>query len=439
MKKMVAWMLCAAAPLLLLAGCGGSSGGSSSSASSSAASTSSTASAAGTTSAAGGSTGAPVAGGANTVKIFVESTVNAPTGSYPGTFGAAQAAADQINASGAAGHGRKLQIITCNAQFDPNDTASCARQAVADKAAAYIGFLPFATASAPILARAGIPETGWVYNQTTAAIPTVLPVNGVGAGAEFAGLPAAARLGGAKKIGIVSLDIPGEDTNIDGEKRAAAKLGLKVVTSIKVPATSTQMNSAMFELRSAGADTVFMNISAAQQQAFVVAANSAGWHPIYATAMGEHNAQTLAAVSKLADKLYSASAVPVQTAPGQSSIPAVNQFRAAMTAAAKAGDSDASSDLSSASFFTWATTQALAQVMKTIHGQVDAKSLSAALKSAKDVNVVGLWKWTPSSMSGGTLYPHQTDGGLTYIGPVKDGYFQPSQQRVPVITQAGMG
>ena len=343
-----------------------------------------------------------------------------------------------INKNSGAGAGRKIKIITCdNSGFDSNGAASCARQAVADKVAAYTGQLAYPTANLPILQAAGIPLSGYVVTAADAAIQGMTSVNGTGGGAEYLGLPYAVKSAGAKKIGIVSLDYPGQSTTINGETKVATNLGMHVVKSVLVPITSTSMTAAVAEVRAAGADTVFANLSPSQDEAFLAAAQSVGYAPNFATILAALDQSNLKTLGGFGSKLYGSEAMPTLTPTTSSPIPAVNQFRSEMNAAVSAGQSNAATaNWTEPAFATWAEVHGLATVMEGIKGTVTAASLSKALETAKNVNVVGLWQWTPSANKGGA-YPHETDGGLTYVGPMANGYFVPGD-RVPVIKNAGL-
>ena len=118
MRKTLRRLLIVSGALLMLvvAACSSGSAGSSSAGSGAA------------TGAAATSSG-PVPAGA--IKIFVMGTFSSPQESVPGALQGAEAAADSINASGGI-NGKKIAIISCNDQSDPNQAAACARQAVAD-------------------------------------------------------------------------------------------------------------------------------------------------------------------------------------------------------------------------------------------------------------------------------------------------------------------
>jgi ABC-type branched-subunit amino acid transport system substrate-binding protein len=80
--------------------------------------------------------------------------------SLPTVPDGAEAAAASINAAGGV-DGRKIDVITCNDNNDPNGAATCARKAVSEKVVALVGGFSSGQASiVPILTQAKIPWIG---------------------------------------------------------------------------------------------------------------------------------------------------------------------------------------------------------------------------------------------------------------------------------------
>jgi ABC-type branched-subunit amino acid transport system substrate-binding protein len=72
----------------------------------------------------------------------------------------AKAAANEINAAGGV-DGRKIEVLQCNDNNDPNGAATCARKAVSEKVVALVGGFSSGQASiVPILTKAKIPWIG---------------------------------------------------------------------------------------------------------------------------------------------------------------------------------------------------------------------------------------------------------------------------------------
>jgi len=83
------------------------------------------------------------------------------------------------------------------------------------------------------------------------------------------------------------------------------------------------------------------------------------------------------------------------------------------------------------------TIHMLAEVADEIEGEVTAKSMKAALERAKDVDIEGLFKWSPSE-PGLKSAPAIKNGGLLYVGPVAGSSFEPETTEPPsVLEEAG--
>ncbi len=107
------------------------------------------------TSASGGSGASASVTTGSAIKLMVIADLETPVQALPQIVTGAQAAANQVNAAGGV-NGRKIEILSCNTQGNPNVSASCAREAVSDHVAAVVGLLSITSSSViPILAAAG--------------------------------------------------------------------------------------------------------------------------------------------------------------------------------------------------------------------------------------------------------------------------------------------
>lgn len=100
------------------------------------------------------------AGGGDAIKVMTIGPVEAPQFSVPSIEVGARAAVDAINADGGI-DGRRLELIVCNDENDPNAAVGCARRAVAERVAAIVGgYTMFEPQVVPVVERAGIPWVG---------------------------------------------------------------------------------------------------------------------------------------------------------------------------------------------------------------------------------------------------------------------------------------
>jgi ABC-type branched-subunit amino acid transport system substrate-binding protein len=102
-----------------------------------------------------GSVGTGASG--DTIKLMVIGELSSPVMALPQLVVGAQAGVNEVNAAGGI-NGRKIVLLSCNTQTDPNVAASCARKAVSEKVSAVVGMLSLeGNAVQTILAAAKIP------------------------------------------------------------------------------------------------------------------------------------------------------------------------------------------------------------------------------------------------------------------------------------------
>ena len=140
------------------------------------------------------------------VKLMALGPINAQGFSIPSIPVGAQVAVNEINAAGGVG-GKKLVLLQCNDNNDPNTGAACAVTAVKDKVAALVGGLStVAPQIIPVLERAKIPWVGAtpVGNYSS----PILYLSGDTAPAAYAAAGEILVKKGCQKIAIISDDTP---------------------------------------------------------------------------------------------------------------------------------------------------------------------------------------------------------------------------------------
>jgi ABC-type branched-subunit amino acid transport system substrate-binding protein len=346
---------------------------------------------------------------------LAEAGVNTPQGSFPGALAAAQGAAMAINKTGGI-DGHPIDVITCNNENTPAGATKCAEQAAIEKVAAVIGEDPYGPVTAPVLTKAGIPQSAESLSGTDLASKINYPIGG-GAWSEFAGLPLAAKAAGAKTVAIVCLDFPGFSLLCANTAAVAKAQGLKVVKQVPLSLTTTSFDATAQQLKSSGADAVLAFIVGPQGPPLVQAANLLGYHPIWVTGYGAFSPQTLVQTSKLASKLWVTSAFP--PASSAAKYPGLQQYEQEMQAAAKAGvQNGLGENQVEAAVYTWLALHGVAQVARSIKGDVTAATLTEALKQARNIDIAGLANWSPGGTGPNLAYPRLTDNGQIWIGPV---------------------
>jgi branched-chain amino acid transport system substrate-binding protein len=141
-----------------------------------------------------------------TIALMTIGPINAQGFSLPSVPVGAQVAVNEINAAGGI-RGKKLVLLQCNDNNDPNTGTACAVKAVKSKVAAVVGGLStVAPQIIPQLERAGIPWVG--------AIPTgnftsrILYLTGASAPVGYISAGEVLVKQGCKKTAIISDDTP---------------------------------------------------------------------------------------------------------------------------------------------------------------------------------------------------------------------------------------
>jgi ABC-type branched-subunit amino acid transport system substrate-binding protein len=166
----------------------------------------------------------------------------------------ADAAADNVNAT--CELGRPLKILNCDTKFTPNAAAACGREAVADKVLGLVASISLLGDSfdPPVFA-AGIPDVGNNSNgnlQTTnkLSFPTFFTLK------DFISEITVAKSIGGKKIALVALNLPSIASLVDLGLAQAKAVGIKVLPTIEVAPTATDMSTTAAQVISSGADIV---------------------------------------------------------------------------------------------------------------------------------------------------------------------------------------
>jgi len=113
-------------------------------------------------------------GSAAPVKFMMITTVHGPGLNFSQLFDGAKAAAARINAKGGLS-GHKIEIETCDDEFNPNKATNCGRQAVQDKVAAVLGLFSI-TAGAQVvkvLEAGNVPSIGGIMLNPAEALSSI--------------------------------------------------------------------------------------------------------------------------------------------------------------------------------------------------------------------------------------------------------------------------
>jgi branched-chain amino acid transport system substrate-binding protein len=188
----------------------------------------------------------------------------APQFAFPEALTGIQAEINHVNQAGGV-NGRKINLIVCNDQGDPNVGADCGRKAVSDGVAAVIaGWSNTGPNILPILSAAGIPEIGSELNtQTDLTSKNVYAPDPAIAGASF-GQGEIAVKSGCKKVAILT-NPTASATLAAAENASAVKAaGGTVTQNVGVPNSLPSYSSSINTIASSGAQCLIPQVDPAE-------------------------------------------------------------------------------------------------------------------------------------------------------------------------------
>ena len=164
---------------------------------------------------------------ASPVKVMDIATLTSPgetVNLYPEAPAGAKAAANAINQHGGIG-GHPIQIIVCDDQANPDQAATCGRDAVSDHVVAVISQSLFSSSYINELGAASIPLVGNdLYADPDYTSPYSFPVDTSSPALYAGGATELMKKYGVKKISIARIDTP-EDLQAVATVTAAVKNG----------------------------------------------------------------------------------------------------------------------------------------------------------------------------------------------------------------------
>jgi ABC-type branched-subunit amino acid transport system substrate-binding protein len=314
----------------------------------------------------GGSAGASAssAASASSIKVMVIGPFNAPVAAVPQVGAAGQAAADAINTAGGV-EGRKIDVILCDDQENPNKSAECAHQAVSDHVTAVVGYLLFGPQVVPVLQAAKIPLVGTqLITPQEMSSPDSYPLQGGSALAYYA-LGDYMVSSGSKNVAILYDDQPAALFPTGYMKKGVLAAHGTVTADVGFTEGSPDFSPYVAKaLNGTKPDAIICGCSGSDLQPFITAARQAGFNGTLGTSSIAVNNKNLAALGSQAAGL-----IGIAT----EKLPTDNQpaFLAAM---AKYEPTAAIDELG---FTTWNAVQAVAAGLKTASGASAAELIKS--------------------------------------------------------------
>jgi ABC-type branched-subunit amino acid transport system substrate-binding protein len=332
-----------------------------------------TAAPAATTTAAAKPTGDPI-------KLMVMTSLDDPNFALPEAADAAKAAAQEVNDKGGV-NGHPLAVEVCNVRLDQALAEACAQTAIADKvSAAGFGFNTSGAVVIPELHTAGIPWlSAAAFGVADTTVDGSYPIEPGGEG-EFRALGKYALDKGFKKVSIVITDSAA--SNHASKDVIQPMLTGVAVNEVKVPLATTDYTPyAQAALK--GDPELIMLIGAQTLPGQILPyTRDQGYK-------GDFIAPAVVVTKKARDEMGAAGdGFIVTSGVRQPSDPAAADFNATMDKYAP------NINRSANAVRAWAGIQLVAELLKN-SDKTDAAALTAALNSAKDVDlgVVGPVGW----------------------------------------------
>jgi ABC-type branched-subunit amino acid transport system substrate-binding protein len=337
------------------------------------------------------------------LKLMTISAVGSPLTNYPDIEAATKAAAEAINKAGGV-NGHPIEATFCNTKGDANGSTKCARDAVTEKVAAVVGDLDiFEPVSFPVLEKAKIPVIGQhpAGAENDFKSEYSFPLQG-GNGAGYAAFAYAAAKEGKKRFLVVTIDLPIAATQNAWAEAAAKDAGLEVLPQVKIPAQGvTDFAPYVQQAKSKSADAILIVQGNAGTQSVLKAAEAVGLDAMFGQSITSFGESEAASVQNIASKVFVGSPYP---SINDDSVPGIKAWQEDLDAA---GIGDDPILRRTAGLNTWLAYHAVAELGKTIQGDITKESMYAALKKeAGPFDIQGLVSWEPAKSGSFGALPH---------------------------------
>jgi branched-chain amino acid transport system substrate-binding protein len=332
--------------------------------------------------------------GGKTITISMIVPTETTAGNYPEEVSGARAAAAAINKAGGV-NGYKIKIDYCNEKADINQAAACARKAESSKSIALLGNNGTNTAQAVLPNLKTIPNIApFALSPDDLACGTCYTFDSFAMGEFMASAPLAIQAG-VKDAIITTLDIPAGHQVQEATKKSMEAAGINMHDIIYVPPTTSDMSSYAQKVKDSGAKALLPGLAQSGVFSLLQALKQLDYKPIVIT---NDNQVPLKDIKSLGSFIEGALfAISLPPASAANDIPALKDWLADMKTQEDSGDKDAA-NTSAISLHAWLGVHAIAEIAKGIDGDINRESFTAALKSAKDVDMKGILPpWTPSA------------------------------------------
>jgi len=268
---------------------------------------------------------------------------------------------------GVAGH--EIDVVVCNDNFDPNEAAACARQAVDEGVAAIVGPASgYSSSALPILEEANIPYlngsgAGGVIELTS---PVSFPLHG-GSQAQLMGAGHALVDEGAKNVVIVVADADqAREAAKNIQKAISLAGGNDEAPMINAPLGAPDYSAVAASALDANPDGIVIAHVPADAPKIVQALRQAGYDGLIATSTGILTQVGVDAIGDAAEGVLLLDRGELAT---DSSIPQVKEFQDAMA------EYEPDATVDAASLNGWAAVTFFQQLVERTDGDITGQAL----------------------------------------------------------------
>lgn len=212
---------------------------------------------------------------ADTITIMVEGAISGPVYALPEMVTGASAAVKRINDGGGI-NGKKITLITCDDQGNPNTAAECGRKAVSEGVVTVVGGLStYDNRFIPSLEAAKIPYLGSTdqlpIHHTS---PVSFPI--ISGAVTYVSGPMLLSREGCKKASILIVDQPGVDDAVAQMKSGFNDSGVSDVSVFKFATSTTDFSAAVGAATAKGAQCLELGAGPQALAGILLAMKKAG-------------------------------------------------------------------------------------------------------------------------------------------------------------------
>jgi ABC-type branched-subunit amino acid transport system substrate-binding protein len=340
------------------------------------------------------------------IKIGTIVPLTGPGFQFAAWLAGSEAAVRSINAHGGV-DGRKLDLVSCDDQNNPNQAAVCARNLVSDKVVAEVGGVSIFDADVtPILNDAHIAMLGWYpIAPATWSSPNYFPTYGASAlnvAASIYSLKAA----GVKTFYVNTTSVTSASGTLADAKLFGTEFGVKLVGNQNIPSTASDMTPYVEQFLQSKAGGLFYPGVPQSTVSFLSTANQVAGKFVFGQQEGGMTPAQIASIglsSSSGIKIYQADGLPPISATKQ--YPALKQFTTDMNAERRAGNANAAVNQRNTPVLnSWLSVEMFAQIVKDIPARkLSAATVISAIKATKNLSTGILPPWTPNTKGNGPV------------------------------------